>query len=56
MYNNEVQKEIKKLNKLTDKKIEKIVNKIPDNLITLEHKKFIIMYLIKRRNILLSIK
>ena len=55
-YNNEVQKEIKKLNKLTDKKIEKIVNKIPDNLITLEHKKFIIMYLIKRRNILLSIK
>lgn len=51
-----VQKEINNLNKLTDKVIEKIVNKIPDNLLTDMHKKFIILYIKKRRNILLNIK
>ncbi len=48
--------EIERLQILTDKKIEKIVNKIPDELLTDEHKKYIILYLIKRRNILLNIK
>ena len=41
---------------ITDKDIEIIVNKIPDDLLTLEHKKYIIYYLKKRRNILLNIK
>lgn len=48
--------EIEKLKILTDDLIEEIVNKIPDELLTSEHKKYIILYLIKRRNILLSIK
>lgn len=54
-YHNIVQSEIKNLNKLTDEKIEKIVNKIPDNLLTITHKDYIIQYLKKRRDILLSI-
>ena len=33
----------------------KIVNSIPDELLTNIHKKYIIEYLIKRRNILLQI-
>ncbi len=55
MYPNFVKLEILNLKKLSDKKIITIVNKIPDNLITLLHKKFIIEYLIKRRDILLDI-
>lgn len=55
-YHNIVQKEIIKLNKLTDEVIEKIVNKIPDELLTNVHKEYIIIYLKKRRNILLNIK
>lgn len=55
-YHDTVQKEIENLNKLTDDIIEEIVNKIPDNLLTKMHKKYIIAYLKKRRDILLNIK
>lgn len=48
--------EINNLKNLTDEIIEKLVNKIPDELLTNEHKKYIIMYLIRRRDILLNIK
>lgn len=48
--------EIKNLEKLNNKKIEKIVNSIPDELLTKKHKEYIIMYLIKRRDIILGIK
>lgn len=51
-----VQRELEKLNELTDEAIESIVNKIPDELLTIQHKNYIIMYLEKRRDILLSIK
>ena len=54
-YHTIVQKEIKNLRKLTDEKIEEIVNKIPDDLLTKVHKDYIIQYLKKRRDILLSI-
>lgn len=47
--------EIDKLNSLTDEIIETIVNKIPAELLTNKHKDYIILYLIKRRDILLSI-
>ena len=47
--------EIDNLTKLTDEVIEEIVNKIPDELLTNEHKKYIIMYLIRRRDILLNL-
>ena len=47
--------EVKKLKKLTDSVIKDIVNKIPDNLLTIKHKEYIISYLIKRRNLLLKI-
>lgn len=55
-YHDIVQHEIKKLNKLTDEIIENIVNRIPDDLLTDKHKRYIIMYLKKRRDILLSIE
>ena len=48
--------EINNLKKLTDEIIEELVNRIPDELLTNEHKKYIIMYLIRRRDILLNIK
>ncbi len=48
--------EIEKMKLLTDEKIENIVNKIPNELMTKEHKKYIIYYLKRRRDILLSIK
>ena len=54
-YYETVQKEIKNLKKLSDEIIEKIVNDIPDGLLTEIHKKHIICYLKKRRDILLSI-
>ena len=54
-YTDVVQKEILNLNKLTDEIIENIVNKIPDELLTDIHKKYIIIYLKKRRDILLGI-
>lgn len=47
--------EIKNLELLTDRLINKIVNRIPDELLTNKHKEYIILYLIKRRNILLNI-
>lgn len=50
-----VNSELEKLNDLTDEIIDKIVKQIPDELLTEQHKEFIIQYLIKRRNILLNI-
>lgn len=47
--------EIKNLCKLTDENIQDILDKIPDELLTAQHKKFIMQYLIKRRNILMNI-
>ena len=47
--------EINNLKKLTDEIIEDLVNKIPYELLTNEHKAYIIMYLIRRRDILLDI-
>ena len=55
-YHDIVQKEILNLNKLTDNIIETIVEKIPNELLTDMHKKYIIIYLKKRRDILLNIK
>lgn len=55
-YPQYVIQEINNLNKLTDEMISELVNKIPDELLTNKHKEYIIIYLIKRRNILLSIK
>lgn len=55
-YHKIVQKEIQNLQKLTDEVIENIVNKIPDELLTTKHKEYIIIYLKKRRDILLNIK
>lgn len=46
--------EINNLNKLTNEIIVNIVNKIPDELMIEEHKKYIIRYLIIRRDILLK--
>ena len=54
-YHDIVQKEILNLKKLTDNKINNIINMIPDHLLTDKHKEYIIKYLIKRRDILLSI-
>lgn len=47
--------DIKNLTKLTDEIIIDIINRIPDDLLTNQHKEYIIMYLIKRRDILLDI-
>lgn len=47
--------EILKLDKLNDSVIEKIVNKIPDELITRMHKDYIILYVRKRRDMLKEI-
>lgn len=55
-YHNKVDKEIKNLNQLTDEKIENIVNKIPNELLTAIHKEYIIKYLKIRRDILLNIR
>lgn len=54
-YPDKIKIELKKLERLDDKKIEKIVNYIPDELLTNMHKKYIIKYLKKRRDILLEI-
>lgn len=55
-YSEFVQSEINKLYLLEDFIIERIVNKIPNELLTSKHKEFIINYLKKRRDILLGIK
>ena len=43
------------LEKLTNLKIENIVNKMPDNIITAKHKEYIIRYIKTRKQILLDI-
>lgn len=48
--------ELNNLKKLTNEAISELVNRIPDDLLTIEHKEYIISYLIKRRDILLSIE
>ena len=55
-YKDVVQNELKKLEKLNDKTIKRIVDKVPDEMLTEKHKEYIIKYLKKRRDILLSIK
>lgn len=50
-----VEKEVLNLNILTDEVIEKIVQQVPDYLLTDKHKEFIIIYLKKRRDLLLNI-
>lgn len=54
-YPNQIRKEILNLEKLTDSKIEDIVNKMPDNIITIKHKEYIIRYIKTRKKILLKI-
>lgn len=54
-YSTIVHQEILNLSKLTDKEIEKIVEMVPNELLTRMHKKYIINYLKKRRDILLEI-
>ncbi len=54
-YPNEITMEIKNLEKLSNTKIENIVNKIPDNIITTKHKEYIINYIKIRKNCLLNI-
>lgn len=56
IYHEDIQRELSNLVLLTDENIEIIVNKIPDELLTSRHRKYIINYLKKRRDILLCIK
>ena len=51
---NEEETEIKNLEKLTDTKIEEIVNHIPKELLTTKHKEYIIIYLKTRKKILIN--
>lgn len=53
-FPNLVVPEIKNLNKLSDEKIKTILDRIPKELLIDQHKKFIIEYIIKRRNILMN--
>ena len=53
-YHSDTQKELKNLKKLTDDKIVEIVDMLPDSIITEKHKEYIIKYLLKRRDILIS--
>lgn len=54
-YTTIVTKEINNLKKLTDDKINSIINKIPKDIITEKHKEYMIKYVKIRRDILLSI-
>lgn len=54
-YPKQIENEIINLEKLTDSKIENIVNKIPDYIITEKHKEYIIRYIKIRKQILLNI-
>lgn len=54
-YPVQIKREIENLEKLTDSKIENIVNKIPNNIITEKHKEYIIKYIKIRKEILLDI-
>ena len=51
-YPEQIKKEIVNLKKLTPDIIEDIVNKIPDELLTIQHKKYIIIYLNERKKLL----
>ena len=46
--------EIIKLERLSDDIIKEIVEKIPDDLLSDIHKEYIVLYLVKRRDILLK--
>ncbi len=52
LYPKYVNPELIHLKKLTDEKIEEVVYRIPDDLLTAKHKEYIIQYLKKRRDIL----
>lgn len=54
-YPDDTKNEILNLKKLSDKKIENIINRIPDDLLTNMHKNYIIIYLKKRKKLLLNI-
>ncbi len=54
-YHDILNYEINNLQKLTNKTIINIVNKIPDDLLTYKHKEKIIEYLEKRRDILINL-
>lgn len=53
-YPNIISKEIQNLENLTNRKVEIILNKIPRKFLEKEHKEYIYKYIIKRRDILLS--
>lgn len=55
MYPLQIGIEIKNLEKLTDKSIEHIVDKIPNTIITKQHKEYIIKYIKIRKQKLLEI-
>ena len=55
IYPHQIREEIVNLEKLTDSKIENIVNKMPDYIITAKHKEYIIRYIKIRKQILLDI-
>lgn len=54
-YPEQIKEEIVNLERLTNLKIENIVSKIPDNIITEKHKEYIIRYIKTRKQILLDI-
>lgn len=54
-YPNQIEKEIKNLDKLSHEKIETIVNKLPNILLTDKHKKHIIIFLKERKKLLKNI-
>jgi hypothetical protein len=54
IYPDQMKKIIKNLKKLNDKKVEDIVNAMPKNYLSEKHKKCIIIFIKKRRDILLS--
>lgn len=55
LYPDKIREEIKKLDKLSDKEIENIVTRIPDNIIKNQHKEYIIKYVKERKIRLLNI-
>lgn len=55
IYPCETKKEINNLTKLSDDKINGVVNKVPNEIITKIHKEYIINYVIQRKNILMEI-
>lgn len=55
LYPIEIEREVNNLKKLTDKKVEDIVQSIPDELLESKQKEYIILYLKLRKQILLEI-